>query len=176
MLAPRIAAQDKDLGGLILLAANTRSLPDMILEQTEYLIYLDGKIDEFETRHLEWIKEQVRKIRELDISEGEIVLGASKAYWQDLMAYDQVETAKKLNIPILILQGGRDFQVTVEDFEGWQQGLAGLENVEFKLYSDLNHLFITGRDKPTPEEYVIPGNVAEAVVREVAHWIKRHSG
>jgi len=53
MLAPRIAAQDEQLSGLILLAANTRSLPDMILEQTEYLVSLDGEKNEVEARHFE---------------------------------------------------------------------------------------------------------------------------
>jgi len=55
MLAPRIAAQDEQLSGLILLAANTRSLPDMIIEQTEYLVSLDGEKNEVEVEYLEEI-------------------------------------------------------------------------------------------------------------------------
>ncbi|MBT9163554.1 MAG: Esterase EstD [Chloroflexi bacterium] len=95
----------------------------MILEQTQYLLYLDGKIDDAEAKHLEWIKAQVRKVKELDIGEGEIVPGASRAYWADLMAYQPVRTAMELTVPMLILQGGRDYHVTMEDFEGWKEGL-----------------------------------------------------
>lgn len=171
MLAPRIAAQDEQLSGLILLAANTRSLPDMILEQIEYIVSLDGEKTEVEAEYLEEIKKQVRKIKELDIDEGEIVLGAARAYWADLMAYDPVKTARDLALPMLIIQGGRDYQVTMEDFERWKEGLAGKDRVHFKFYPGLNHLFISGKGKSTPAEYEKAGNVAQIVIEDIAKWI-----
>lgn len=42
--APWIAARDENISGLILLAAGARSLPDEILQQTEYFASLDGKM------------------------------------------------------------------------------------------------------------------------------------
>jgi len=171
MLAPRIALQDKKLAGLILMAANTRSLPDLMLEQTRYIFSLDGQIDEREARQLSELNEQVRKVKELDIKEGEQVLGASKAYWANLLSYDPVRTAQELELPMLILQGGRDYQVTQEDFEGWRRGLAGQEGVCFKFYPDLNHLFISGVGKSTPAEYARPGHVAQKVIEDIAGWI-----
>jgi PKD repeat protein/dienelactone hydrolase len=175
MLAPRIAAQDDNLSGLILLAANTRSLPDMILEQSEYLAALDGKIDEEDAKKLKEIREQVIKVKELNISEGEIVLGASKACWEDLMNYDPVKTARNLTFPILILQGERDYQVTMEDFEGWKNGLGGRDNVSSKAYPCLNHLFIHGTGNSTPAEYAKAGNVAQIVIDDVTEWIKNQA-
>ena len=41
--------------------------------------------------------------------------GLPGAYWLDLRDYDPVATAAALDKPMLILQGGRDYQVTVED-------------------------------------------------------------
>jgi len=175
MLAPRIAAKDGKIAGLILLAANTRNLPDMILDQAKYLVFLDGEVSEGEVRYLKEIEAQVRKVKELDIGEGEIVLGASRTYWSDLMTYDPVEVAKDLAIPMLILQGGRDYQVTMEDFEGWKEGLAGQEGVWFKFYPDLNHLFISGTGKPSPTEYEKFGNVDRIVVEDIIEWIRNRS-
>ncbi len=71
-------------------------------------------------------------------------------------------------------QGGRDYQVTEADFKIWQSALSSRTDVTFKLYPDLNHLFVTGVGKATPEEYNKPGNVAQQVVDDIASWIGAH--
>ncbi len=171
MMAPRIAARDGQLAGLIILAGSTRDLLDLMLEQMEYIVSLDGSVDEAEAEQLEETRRLVEKVRSLDINDGEVVLGASRAYWADIMAYDPVATARKLSLPMLILQGGRDYQVTVDDFDGWRRGLAGRENVTLTLYPDLNHLFMPGTGKSTPAEYSQPGNVSQEVVEDIAAWV-----
>ena len=176
MLAPRIAEQGKRIAGLILLTGCAKGLYiEKLLEQTEYLASLDGKIDEAEAKQLEEIKGQLKNIRELDIREDEIVLGASRAYWANLMAYDPVKTARDLDIPMLFLQGRRDYQVTMEDFGRWKEGLAGQDRVHFKFYPDLNHLFISGTGKSTPAEYGKPSNVAQVVIEDIVEWVKSQS-
>ena len=44
--------------------------------------------------------------------------------------------------------------------------LTGHPGVAFKLYPQLNHLFITGTGKSTPAEYEQPGHVEAQVVGE----------
>jgi len=73
---------------------------------------------------------------------------------------------------MLILQGGRDYQVTTADFDLWKTALDFRENVQFKFYADLNHLFITGQGQITPAEYQKSGHVAEQVINDIAAWIK----
>ena len=46
------------------------------------------------------------------------------AYWLDLRGYDPVKTASLLKIPILILQAGRDYQVTNANFDEWSKALS----------------------------------------------------
>jgi hypothetical protein len=75
---------------------------------------------------------------------------------------------------MLILQGARDYQVTTEDLEGWKKALSSRDNVQFKLYPALNHLFMTGEGKSTPAEYDVAGHVAEEVVADTAAWINQH--
>jgi hypothetical protein len=75
---------------------------------------------------------------------------------------------------LLVLQGGRDYQVTPDgDFALWQKALAGQSNVTFKLYPKLFHLFIPGEGPSTPQEYFVEGHVNEEVIHDIAHWIRQ---
>jgi fermentation-respiration switch protein FrsA (DUF1100 family) len=89
----------------------------------------------------------------------------------DLQGYDPAAEARRLAIPMLFLQGERDFQVTTEDFGLWKTGLAGAKNITFRSYPALNHLFIAGEGPPTPVEYRKAANVAPAVIEDIAGWI-----
>jgi fermentation-respiration switch protein FrsA (DUF1100 family) len=82
--------------------------------------------------------------------------------------------ARELDRPMLIQQGGRDYQVTQADFELWKEALGSEEEVEFKLYPALNHLFIAGEGKIMPAEYMNPGHVAEEVIQDIAGWIQKN--
>lgn len=176
MLAPRIAGQvaaaGKPLRGAVLLAANARNLLDIIAEQVDYLASLDGKVDDAEAKQVETVKGQIATIRAGGLKTGESSLGAFQAYWSDLIKYDQVATAKSLDIPMLLLQGERDYQVTMADFNLWKEALSARPDVTLKSYPDLNHMFIPGQGKSTPSEYDKPGSVSPEVVDDVAAWIK----
>ncbi len=171
MLAPRLAILESRLAGLIILAGPTRGLEDLMLEQITYIASLDGEIDANEEAQLQEIRRQVNQVKELDIDIDEYVLGVSRSYWQDLAGYNPAVTAQSLTLPILVLQGERDYQVTMEDFEGWRDALQGKDNATLKSYPDLNHLFITGTAQSTPEEYSASGNVAPIVIDDIAAWI-----
>ena len=99
-------------------------------------------------------------------------MGAFAAYWLDLRGYDPPAAAAILKMPMFIIQGGRDYQVTLTAFERWKTAIKDRENVTFKLYPDLNHLFIPGKDKSTPSEYQRPGHVDVEVISDIAEWIK----
>ena len=109
----------------------------------------------------------------INISEGKLILNAPLAYWEYLADYDPVSTAENLTIPMHILQGERDYQVTMEgDFVKWENTFYNSENVTLKSYESLNHLFISGSGQPTNTEYNNPGNVDEQVINDIATWIK----
>ena len=172
MLAPRIAIHDIEIKGLAILAGPTRGLEDLWINQTKYLANIDGIIDENETIQIEFIEEQVKKIKQLNISENELVLGAYKTYWEDLNKYNTVETANNLSSYILILQGERDYQVTIDDYNIWLNSIGSKENVELILYPSLNHLFITGIGNSIPDEYLVEGHVEKKVIEDISNWIK----
>jgi hypothetical protein len=172
-LLPRIAAADPQIAGLVVMAGPTRPLEDVILEQFTYLLGLDG-ISAEEQGQLDGLAAQVNRIKDPNLTAAAantLLLGAPAGYWLDLRGYNPAEAARGLKQPMLILQGGRDYQVTSVDFGGWKSGLASRSDVQLKLYPDLNHLFVAGEGKSTPAEYEDEGHVAEQVVTDIAEWI-----
>jgi fermentation-respiration switch protein FrsA (DUF1100 family) len=102
----------------------------------------------------------------------ELPFGLPASYWLDLRDYDPVATAAALAKPMLILQGGRDFQVTVEDdLAGWQAGLSGRADVTIRVHEADNHLFFPGTGPSGPAEYETPQHVDRAVVADIARWL-----
>lgn len=175
MLAPRIGQSDPGIAGLIVLAGPTRPMEDLMVDQYSYLLSL-GQIDQAQ---LEAIKQQAVQVKALssataNSSRESLLLGAPDAYWLDLKGYNPAVLATGLPQPMLILQGGRDYQVTAqEDYQGWQKDLKSKVNATYKLYPDLNHLFITGEGKSTPSEYQQVGHVSGSVVSDIAAWINK---
>ncbi|MGB3464949.1 MAG: alpha/beta hydrolase, partial [Cyclobacteriaceae bacterium] len=102
----------------------------------------------------------------------EELMNVSPGYWEDLLAYDQVKTAKKLKIPILIMQGARDYQVTMKDYEGWKKALG--KKATYQSYDALNHMFFEGEGILLPAEYARQSNVPEYVIDDLVSWITRN--
>lgn len=176
MLAPRIGAADPDIAGLIVLAGLTRPLEDTVIDQFTYIFSLDGTISAEEQQQLDELERQAATVKSPVLSSTTPLsetMGIPASYWLDLRGYDPVETAKTIKQPLLILQGERDYQVTMEDFARWRTGLAGSERATFKSYPDLNHLFVSGEGPSRPEEYQRPGHVAPQVIEDITMWIKQ---
>lgn len=172
MLIPRIASRDSRIAGLIVMAGPARPLEVAIVEQMEYIFGLDGVISDVEKKQLDDIKAETAKIEDPKLSaEGPSILNAPRSYWLDLRGYSAPVAAKQIKQPLLVLQGGRDYQVTVKEFAEWKKELVSHKNVTFKLYPSLNHLFISGTGKSAPAEYENPGNVDKAVIGDIAGFV-----
>ena len=172
-VAPLIGQGDETLAGLILLAGNTRPITDLVVEQLDYLLSLSDKPTDAEKKKIDDIKKQMARLNDPKVDEKEVVMGAPASYWLALRKYDAAATAAKLKMPMLILQGERDYQVTMADFAGWKKVLADRKNVQYKSYPKLNHLFVEGEGKSKPAEYDVPGHVSGEVIEDIAAWIKK---
>ena len=103
------------------------------------------------------------------------IQGAPASYWLDLRDYNPPAAAKSLGQPLLVLQGERDYQVTMaDDFAKWRDGLAGRAGVTFKTYPTLNHLFMAGAGAgpSVPAEYERAGHVPVEVVEDIATFVR----
>ncbi len=155
MLAPLIAQRATEenipLEGIIMLAAPAGNMEELIRKQIDYLMP-SGASERFKNEQIKAIKRK------------------TPHYFEP---QNQLEVAQKLKIPILTLQGGRDYQVTCDNLEIWRKALSGRENASFFLYPTLNHLFMTGEGPSSPMEYQIEGHVAEEVLDDIQKFVKR---
>jgi hypothetical protein len=172
-LAPRIAARDGRLAGLVFLAANARPVETMALEQNEYVANLGtGPTPEVQKR-LADLRAEVLKVKSLTPGKDNppMLMGLPLAYLLDLKGYDPLAAAKRMTIPMLFLQGERDFQVTTKDFELWKSALGGRSTATFVAYPALNHLFLAGEGKSSPAEYRVPGHFSAEAAERIASWL-----
>ena len=165
-VAPRIAEDDAKLAGIAILAGNVRPLEDLMLDRAE--------TQGVATKQLESIKMLAGRVKALEPADADAppILGMRVSYLLDLKGYDPSAVAKKFTMPMLILQGERDFQVNMKDFALWKAALGARKDVTFHSYPTLNHLFIAGEGKSTELEYRKPGHVAPDVIDDIAKWVK----
>ena len=176
MLAPEIAYRDGHVRGVILLAAPARKFAAVLRSQLTYLRSLRRQ-DPAARAQFDSLLALVDRLEKHALPDTAMVMGAPASYYYDLDRRPAVNFARRLNIPLLILQGGRDYQVTREDFQLWQKELAGKANVQLRFFPDLNHLFLRGKGMATPEEYLtLRGHVARGVIEEIARFVRRVLG
>lgn len=174
IVAPFVAKRDGKLAGIVLLAATARPLTDVIEDQLNHIFNLDGTVSADEQREWDKARPAIAAIRAGKPEEAkEPLLGAPNKYWMDVVRHDNVAETEKLAIPILILQGGRDYQVSMKEYDIWKARMGAKKNVTLRVFERMNHLMIAGEGKSGPEEYQKAGFVDESVVAGIAEWVER---
>src|SRR6266700_2239715 len=145
-LAPRIAAADPQIRGLLILAGSARPFEDVILDQMTSVLSLSIPDPVARQQQLAVLKQQVELVKDPKrlptAKASDLPLSVPAAYWLDLNAYQPVKVPQTLKQPMLFLQGGSDYQVTREDFQIWQDALGGRSVVQFIMYLGFSHLFM----------------------------------
>lgn len=171
-LAPRIAKDDPSITRVVVLAGSTRPLEDSLVAQLRYLQSLrpnNPKLKEA-VANAERVKRQIES-PSLKPDDTVDMLGVKLpgAYFLEVRGYRPAAVAAKLRVPVLVLQGERDYQVTVDgDFAGWKAALARDKRATLKTYPGLSHDFVRGEGPPSPADYEKPGHVEEQVVADIA--------
>lgn len=179
MLAPRIDAEGGNYKGLILMAGSPRRLEEIMLDQNEAVIRSGKGL-------LQWfVKTQVAKISAMfegmyELSDEEakkkkVGNGTTLYYFKEMGEHQSSNYLVKLEKPILIMQGEKDFQATLEnDFAAYKELLNDKENVTFKVYENLNHLFVPsvyGNIMKAMKEYKVEQHIGKNVIKDLADWI-----
>ncbi len=171
-LAPRIAAEDRAIAGIVLLAGAARPPEELVDDQVDHLATVGAAPKEVVAA----TKADVAKLRALSPGSPEAasatLLGVPASYWLSFRGYDPAATAKGLGLPILVLQGGRDYQVTGKDLALWKKALGEDPRTTIRLFPALNHLFVPGEGPSSPVEYEKSEHVAPEVVEAIAAWAR----
>lgn len=175
LLAPRIAARAPDTDGVIMLSALARPFHHAIASQVRYLAEADGQLTDLERVSVAQAERQRDEIDAMLAGGPEPrdpMLRIPAAYWRHLGDYDGLAAARGLPLPLLFIQGGRDYQVTAEDdLARWRMALAGRDDVEFREYPRLNHFLLPGEGPPGSLEYFSPARLDTGVILDIAAWI-----
>ena len=159
MLVPRIvqrAGAGRVAGGIVL-AGPARTMRELLTEQLAYLASVKGESETDVSAQVDGMMASLpESYREMDNS------------------YRPLEAAAALEIPLLFLQGERDYQVTMQDFGLWRSALAGKADVSFKSYVGLNHILQEGTGKSVPAEYEEKGSVPQYVIDDIANFIQKY--
>ena len=179
MLAPRIDAEGGNYAGLIIMAGSPRNLEEIILDQNEAALRSTKGF-------VNWIvKKQVAKFRAMfdgmyELSDEEAKKkkmgnGTTLYYFKEMGEHAASVYLSSCEMPILIMQGEKDFQATTEkDFAAYKQLLAEKENVTFRLYENLSHAFVPsvyGDIMKAKQEYNVEQHISEEVIKDIANWI-----
>lgn len=171
---PRIAENTEEAAGYILMAGSIRAPHELIPLQYEYLLGLDGDISDEDQATLDAIDTETQKILNIDdYDETQAFMGMYKAYIQDLLSYDPIDIASSIKKPVLVLQGERDYQVTMIDYNMWYNAFIESDNWTFNLYPKLNHLMMPGEGVPSNADYSVSGSVDESVIKDIASFINK---
>jgi uncharacterized protein len=178
-LAPLIAARAPagSLRGVILLAPGARALDAVVEEQTAMRLRLTGMPEGEIARQVQALRDAFGRVRSGAAADSEIVFFAPAHYWRDLFARAPLATLRGLALPVLVLQGGKDYQATKADYDLVAAALAAKPAAlrELRWFPGLNHLFmaVPGEGPSTGAEYGAPGHVDPAVVAAMVQWIGR---
>ncbi|MGW7684906.1 alpha/beta hydrolase family protein [Kribbella sp. NPDC054772] len=165
-VAPKIA-EEPLVAGVVIMAGDTTPMHHAAVRVMRHLADTGAVPPE----SVEIFQRQAAAVDSPDLTPEtpDLPFGLPGSFWLDLRAYDPVATAAKLDVPILVLQGGRDYQVTVaDDLPGWR---AGLPDATIKVLDADNHLFFAGSGPSTIAEYQAPGHMDPEAISTIVTWL-----
>ena len=148
MLAPRINAEGGNFAGIIIMAGSPCKLEEIMMDQNiDVLNSLNKFLKIIAKKQIAKMSSKFDNIYNLSDEEAKstLVFGkqVSAYYFKEMGEHPSTNYLKALDKPVLILQGDKDFQVSVErDYNGYKKLLDDNPNAKFKLYPNLNHLFM----------------------------------
>jgi len=178
MLAPRIDAEGADVKGLIMMAGTPYRLEEVVLRQLRQASRGSSIMKKIIGLEYRFYKKRFRGLYQMTDKEAKkkkFAGNLSLYYFKEMgqkTAADYLLAGKK---PILILQGGKDFQVLAKrDYRKFKKLLAGRENTQYKLYPELNHVFVKGIYNDilkASKEYSVEQHIGEDVIGDIAAFI-----
>ncbi len=166
MIAPMVAAGDPSLAGIVLLAG-TAYTGRRILDYQ-----LRGNID-----RAPGLTEAERDSARAQVP-AEIASMARQSAWiRFFLDYDPLATARKVRVPVLILQGETDHQVTPEQADTLAAAFraGGDADVTVRKFADTDHLFLVDPDGSPSGYATLPsGEVRPEALGAIADWLSEH--
>lgn len=186
MLAPRIAAESEGVfSGLILACGTNQTLAEIMKRQNldaADAMGLDATQKEAVSAAFDAEMALLYRMTAEEVLAAEIdILKPAYYFWEMQQHPSAADTLMQLSLPTLIINGERDFQVTIQEGrETWEKAF-GMENTPWLtcLWADVNHLLMrpdAGDAAGTAGEYMIPCYLDDEVAQAMADFIQTTGG
>jgi alpha-beta hydrolase superfamily lysophospholipase len=164
-IAPLVASADSTLAGIVLLAGPAKPGRAILIDQLRRPIETaPGLSDSARAAQLAGVPQAVERI------------AGSSAWMRWFADYDPLVTARRVTVPVLILQGALDRQVSAGQADTLAAALraAGNRDVTEKVYPGLNHLFLHSAGDGSPSEYptLKDTKLPAQVLDDLAAWLR----
>jgi dipeptidyl aminopeptidase/acylaminoacyl peptidase len=166
MIAPMVAASDRSLRGIALMAGPAYNGRRILAFQQQNAV---DKAPSLTPKERQEALEQSAKATE--------ELATKSAWMRYFLDYDPLATARQVRVPVLILQGETDQQVTPEqaDTLGIAFRAGGDRDVTVRRFAATNHLFLADPDgNPAGYSALRVRTVRPEVLGTLADWLARH--
>ena len=172
-IAPRLAKRAGTICGLVLLAPAVRPADVRMLEQFTYGATLMGLAPGDVAEQSALLKGQIASIKDPASAVDPQLMGHPAAYWRDLLSIDLRDAVRSTSLPILVLQGEKDYEVRKDlDFDLLRASVGSVSGrVAYRTFPDLNHLFMKVAGASTGAEYGLSSHVDREVIGAIADWI-----
>lgn len=180
MLAPRIDAEGGNFAGIIIMGGSPRKFEEILMDQNnEVLRSLNKFLKLIARKQIAAFSSKLENIYNLSDEEAKStkVIGRYvRAYYlKEMGEHPASNYLKSLDKPILILQGEKDFHVSIaRDFDAYKKLLIDKTKVTYKRYPNLNHLFmpaVFGEILKAKKEYKVAQHVDKQVIDDISDWI-----
>ncbi len=171
-MLPYIARHNDKVKGIIMLASPARFLAQLEMSQLRYILTLNGY--ESMRKRIDKYLSELELVAKHELKDSEFVMGAPASYYYEIEDYYPINFLKHISIPVLICQGGKDYQVTKKDFDVFKNDFSNDKHFTFKWYPNLSHIFTVVDTIPSPKNYNEFHNVDYKVIKDITIWIDNH--
>jgi dienelactone hydrolase len=163
LIGPMVAATDAKLAGIVLFAGPAYGGRQIITFQLNNLMRGDSSIP------------AAKKDSAAKAQLAQFEASATRSPWNKFfLEYDPIATLKQVKVPVLILQGGTDQQVTPDQAPIIERTLkeSGNRDVTMRVFANRNHLFLPD-SVGFPRDYskLKDGRIGADVMGPAAEWI-----
>lgn len=133
LIAPIVAAEDQKLRGIVLLAGPSQTGRQILTYQNRFRFEADTSLSA-----------AARDSAVIEAMAGVDSAALNSPWLATFLSHDPVATAKRVRVPVLILHGETDRQVTAEQAPALAAAFkaGGNKDVTVKVFPNTNHLFV----------------------------------
>lgn len=168
LIAPIVAATDPKLRGIVLMAGPSKNGRDIIYYQQRYAVDHDTA---YKTPQ---VRDSVARAMRVQFDS----IAKAQPWMNFFVTHDPIATAKQVKVPVFVVQGATDRQVTADQGEELAKTFraAGNRDVELLMLPDRNHLFLADPDgSPSGYTKLPSGRIGPEVLGPIVEWIVKRA-